>query len=1088
MAYTINKTDGTILTDVLDNSIDRVTTDLVLVGKNTANYGEYFNENFIRLLENFANTDPPRAPIKGQLWYDSGENKLKFYNGSAFKEFSRPFVGSTEPTLLPGDLWIDNNRRQLYFNDGQGNRLAGPIYTAQQGLSGHQVVNIIDINGVTHTVVKLKIGNSLVGVFAKANFTPNYQTTEAKILESEGFTGAIINGFNPISIDFKFNVTVKNAENLVTQFGEPINVDQFVKTTGNNNINGRLEITGNDQADPNFSKPLTLGTASNLTFEIATQTGLDIPPVRIKNQVTDQNLALTVRNSLGFKDAVFVDANNSRVGIYITDPLSTLDIDGNVNFRQSLITNKTSINVFNTTATTINFAGASTLMNIGSSLGETIVHNNLVVRKDLLIEGGDLNSATTTFNLINDTATTINFGGTANTINVGSVISNVNFANNVNISGTLSITGQMQIDQVLIKDDSVTAVTGHDLKLNAFSGTIFLQKDTTAEQDFFIQERLIFDGLGTITVPAGFTRTFQLLDSIVDKINFGGAATDIKIGSFVGTTTVQNNLQINGDISIGEIDSSPATIDSNGPLVHLFNTVAKEIFIGGQADEVNILFEPQVPGDPNPTIGKTFNVYAEDSYFDGDIILRGGDISVPLGIPNVTLFNTGASRVTIGGASNLIELGGSATTVRVGNNIKIGQVAGEIALGVDPGSGTASIGNMTVGETTAFFNLLPTNVLDLKFGASADVIEIGRGTVPESEPTLWQPGLLSGTDKTWSELYPGSNQLPVVIFRQNVLVRDRLIIPEVDIELGPGSGAGVLFRNSYNELDASKFVRMIGTGLSIGGDIWVAGNVSSLDPLGSVNIPRPIITTLVLKGDIIPDETTTTVSILNTGVETINFGGKPASTLNIGSNTSILNVPGYIKRTWKTVTTTRTAVSGDFLLVDTTSFNVTVTLPATADFGDVIHFADKNGIGTRKLVINRNGHKINGIESDLEITTPNRIFSLTYTGVVRGWCWDKEFWKEIKANYTAVDGDKLLIDNSAPLISNITVTLPATPAISDTIQFMDQKGLTALKPLIILRNGSLINGANSDLTISTAGAAFKLVYTGTTRGWCYDNA
>lgn len=1090
MAYTINKTDGTILTDVLDNSIDRISTDLVLVGKNTANYGEYFNENFVKLLENFANTDPPRAPLKGQLWYDSGENKLKFYNGNEFKEFSRPFVGAAEPTLLPGDLWIDNNRRQLYFNDGQGNRLAGPIYTAQQGLSGHQVVNIIDINGVTHTVVKLKIGNTLMGVFAKAAFTPNYQTTESKVLESEGFTGPVIKGFNPVNIDFKFNVTVKNAENLVTQFGEPINVDQFVKTTGNNNINGRLEITGNDLTDPNFSKPLTLGTASNLTFEIATQTGLEIPPVRIKNQVTDQNLALTVRNSLGFRDAVFVDANNSRVGIYNTDPLTTLDIDGNVNFRQSLITNKPSINIFNTTATSINFAGASTLMNIGSSLGDTIVNNNLIVKKDLLIEGGDLNSSTTTFNLLNNTATTINLGGAANTINVGSAIGNVNFTNNVNIAGTLAITGQMQIDQVLIKDDSVTAVNSNDLKLNAFNGTIILQKDTTAEQDFIIQERLIFDGLGIITVPAGFTRTFQLLDSIVDKINFGGDATDIKIGSFVGTTAVKNNLQVNGDISIGEIDSSPATIDSNGPLVHLFNTVAKEIFIGGQADEVNILFEPQVPGDPNPTIGKTFNVYAEDSYFDGDIILRGGDISVPLGIPNVTLFNTGASRVTIGGASNLIELGGSTTTVRVGNSIKIGQVAGEIALGVDPGSGTASIGNMTVGETTAFFNLLPTNVLELKFGASSDVIEIGRGTVPESTNDSQGfpiPGLGTGSDKNWSQYYPGTNQLPVVIFRQNVLVRDRLIIPEVDRELGSGSGAGVLFRNSYWELDASKFVRLIGNSLSVGGDIYVAGNVTSLDPLGSVNIPRPIITTLVLKGDVIPDATMTSVSILNTGVDTINFGGKPGSTLNLGSTTSILNVPGYIKRTWKTVTTTRTAVSGDFLLVDTTSFNVTITLPATADFGDVIHFADKNGIGTRKLVINRNGHRINGIESDLEITTPNRIFSLTYTGVVRGWCWDKEFWKEIKANYTAVDGDKLLIDNSAPLISNITVTLPATPAISDTIQFMDQKGLTALKPLIILRNGNLINGAASDITISTAGSAFKLVYTGTTRGWCYDN-
>ncbi|NBP56822.1 hypothetical protein EBU71_09910, partial [bacterium] len=254
MAYTINKTDGTILTDVLDGTIDKITTDLVLVGKSTSNYGEYFNENFIKLLENFANAEEPRAPLKGQIWYDSGENKLKFFNGSSFKEFSRPIVSPTEPTLTPGDLWIDSSKRQLYFNDGQGNKLAGPIYTAQQGLSGNQIVNIIDINGTSNVVIKFKIGNTLVGVFAKQGFTPNYDTTEAKVLQSEGYTGTIVKGFNPVSMDFKFNVTVKNAENLVTQFGEPINVDQFVKTTGLNNINGRLEITGNDLADPNFSK------------------------------------------------------------------------------------------------------------------------------------------------------------------------------------------------------------------------------------------------------------------------------------------------------------------------------------------------------------------------------------------------------------------------------------------------------------------------------------------------------------------------------------------------------------------------------------------------------------------------------------------------------------------------------------------------------------------------------------------------------------------------------------------------------------------------------------------------------------------
>jgi hypothetical protein len=1088
MAYTINKTDGTVLTDVLDNSVDRITTDITLVGKNATNYGEYFNENFIKILENFSNSIPPRAPLKGQLWYDTGENKLKYFNGSIFREFSRPVVSSSEPTgLSPGDIWIDSNRRQLYFNDGQsGLRLAGPIYSSQQGISGHQVVNITDINGLSNVVVKLKIGNTLMGVFSKASFTPNYQTTEAKVLESEGFTGPIIKGFNPVGADFKFNVTVKNAENLVTQFGQPINVDQFVKTTGNNNINGRLEISGNDASDLSFYKPLTLGPNSNLTFELEIQQQGSplVPPVRIKNQVTDQNLTLTVRNSLGFNDAVFINSNLSRVGIYNQDPLATLDIEGDVNFRSNLVTNKNIINVFDNTVSTINIGGAATAINIASNFGETVVNNDLVVKKDLLIQGGDLNSSTTTFNLLNTTATTVNFASQATNINIGSVLGNVNFNNNVNIAGILGITGQMQIDQILLKDNAVTATDSNDLVLDAYDGDILLKRVTTSEENLVVNKRLIFDGLGVISVPAGFTRNFQLLNDIVNEISMGGDATDISIGATSGTTTINHNLQVTGDIFIGEQDFTPATIDSNGPLVHLFNVTARDIFIGGQAENVNILYEPQLPGDPNPTLGKLFNVYAEDSYFDGDITIRGGDIKVPDGVTIATLFNNYVQRVTIGSNANIIELGASTTTVRVGDSLTVGQVTGSIELRSVISSGNITKGEMNVGQTTAFFDMLPNNVLELKVAASADRVEIGRGSLDESNPLLWQPSATSGSSKIGSNTYPGVSQIPAVIIRENLLVRNRLMVPELDREIT--GGAGVLYKNINQELEASQSIRIVGTALSVSGDLITAGNIVGSDSLGTAKIPRAQTNTLILQTEI--TSTSTELNIFEGVVDTINFARKTNNTINFGTSTSLINIPGYIKRTWKTVTTNRNAISGDFILVDTTSFNVTITLPSTPDFGDIIHFADKNGISSsRKLVINRNGNRINGLESDLEITTPNRIFSLTYTGPVRGWCWDRENWRTITANYTAVDGDKLMIDASSGALSNIIVTLPVSAQVGDTIKFMDQKGLTALKPLIVQRNGHLINGSNSDLTISTAGAAFTLVYTGVTRGWCYDN-
>jgi hypothetical protein len=84
MAYEVNKFNGVFLTSVADGTID-TNTDLRLVGKNYAGYGEVQNENFVHLLENFANTTAPPKAITGQIWFDTAIKKLKFYDGAKFK-------------------------------------------------------------------------------------------------------------------------------------------------------------------------------------------------------------------------------------------------------------------------------------------------------------------------------------------------------------------------------------------------------------------------------------------------------------------------------------------------------------------------------------------------------------------------------------------------------------------------------------------------------------------------------------------------------------------------------------------------------------------------------------------------------------------------------------------------------------------------------------------------------------------------------------------------------------------------------------------------------------------------------------------
>ena len=173
MAYQVDKFNGTFLTSVEDGTIDS-TTDIRFVGKNYAGYGEVQNENFLHLLENFANTSAPPRTIVGQIWYDSGNKKLKYYDGDSFKVAGGAETGTAAPTgLQTGEFWWDTSSNQLYTWSGTDFVLVGPESSPDLGASAAVPQVVKDVGNTNHTILKLSAGGKVIGIISQTAFTLN---------------------------------------------------------------------------------------------------------------------------------------------------------------------------------------------------------------------------------------------------------------------------------------------------------------------------------------------------------------------------------------------------------------------------------------------------------------------------------------------------------------------------------------------------------------------------------------------------------------------------------------------------------------------------------------------------------------------------------------------------------------------------------------------------------------------------------------------------------------------------------------------------------------------------------------------------
>ena len=82
MTYSVQNTDGSKTINVAASQVNS-SFSVALVGRNVSGYGQYFVQNSIRHLENFASTSAPTPdiPLEGQIWYDKTEDVMRVYDG-----------------------------------------------------------------------------------------------------------------------------------------------------------------------------------------------------------------------------------------------------------------------------------------------------------------------------------------------------------------------------------------------------------------------------------------------------------------------------------------------------------------------------------------------------------------------------------------------------------------------------------------------------------------------------------------------------------------------------------------------------------------------------------------------------------------------------------------------------------------------------------------------------------------------------------------------------------------------------------------------------------------------------------------------
>ena len=594
MAYLLNKTDGTLLINLVDGTADgpdinpgQNVSDLDLFGKNYPLYGQWLDENFVRLLQNFANSTAPTKPLPGELWYDTGSGFLKVYTGTVWKLVSPVLVSNTAPISnsfgsVIGTQWWDGVNYQLNTWNGTGWTLIGPAYKQPEGVSGAIVEDILDTVGGTHTVIKFYHNNNVVAI---SSYDAAFTISPANAVS--GF-GTIAPGFTlatGIANEVEFVGSATNAKMLGNVVAANYARTDIVPTFSSNILiaNGNISIDSapsgtaryyNNVLNANVSIWANVGgTATALIRMVGSDTSTRVyGPFIASSSITAYGVTST--GATGTGNMVF-SANPTLTGTTTADAITTSALQ-NTSLTAGRVVYSTTGGT-ETDSSLLTFDGATLSAGNLTVANNTIIGGTLAVTGHVTLEGKTSTGATGTGNMVFSANSTLT-GTTTTSIITTSALQNTSLmagrvvysttggtetdsgnltfdgstlsANNLSVSYNATITGNLYATGNVISQGPFIAsssITAYGVTSTGATGTGQLVFNTNP----------VFGGVVfAANVSSGIIQNTSLTAGRVVYSATGGTETDSGNltfnGSTLGTTalTVTNNASIGGTLAV----------------------------------------------------------------------------------------------------------------------------------------------------------------------------------------------------------------------------------------------------------------------------------------------------------------------------------------------------------------------------------------------------------------------------------------------------------------------------------------------------------------------------------------------------------